>query len=149
MRPPFQYQHRVRLHETDGAGILFYGQIFTLAHNAYEEMLAAAGISLRQILEEQIFAIPLAHAAADYLQPIELEEPLTLSVTVEQIGSRSFILKTSVEGVTTDGEGHDETQLKAEVTTVHITTSLPEGEAIPLPAPIQAALSGKSSPKKR
>ncbi|MBT3309585.1 MAG: acyl-CoA thioesterase [Gammaproteobacteria bacterium] len=131
---PFQHPHTVRLYETDGAGILFYGQIFTLVHNAHEELLASVGLSPQIIFEEHPFSIPLAHAEADYLNPIQLSEKLTLSVSVEKIGERSFTLLTRVSG--TEEE-------KAVVTTVHVTIDQQSGVAIPLPEPILQLLNGR------
>lgn len=124
---PFRHSHTVRLHETDGAGILFYGQIFTLAHNAHEELLIRADLSPQKILTQHPFSIPLVHAEADYLNPIQLSERLSIEVAVEKIGERSFTLKSQITG---------SGQPKAVVTTVHVTIDRVSGESIPLPEPI-------------
>ena len=69
-----------------------------------------------------------------YLNPIQLSEKLTLSVSVEKIGERSFTLLTRVSG--TEEE-------KAVVTTVHVTIDQQSGVAIPLPEPILQLLNGR------
>jgi len=33
--PPFRYETSVKLHQTDAAGIMFFGQMFFVAHDAY------------------------------------------------------------------------------------------------------------------
>ncbi len=136
MRHPFKHQHTVRLHETDGAGILFHGQIFTINHNAHEEMMAAAGLPMEHVIDGHPFSIPVVHAEADYTQPIRLGEKLTLSVHIEKIGTRSFTLKTMVDKLNKAGVP----KRKAEVTTVHVTVDIESGAAIPLPDEVKAAL---------
>ena len=138
--PTILHHHTVRLHETDGAGILFYGQIFTLAHNAHEELLFTAELSPRQIFENHPFSIPLVHAEADYLSPIRLSERLTLKVWVEKIGEHSFTLRTEVESCDADGKP----QPKAVVTTVHVTIDVETGKAIPIPTPLLQLLNDAS-----
>jgi 1,4-dihydroxy-2-naphthoyl-CoA hydrolase len=137
---PFHHPHTVRLYETDGAGILFYGQIFTLVHNAHEELLIRAGLSPQQIIQHHPFSIPLGHAEADYLSPIRLGEQLQLTVTVAHIGQHSFSLKTVVNGYRDDTP----TLRKAVVKTVHVTIDAGSGESIPLPEPILQLLQGVS-----
>ena len=133
---PYQYHHTVRLHEIDAAGILFHGQIFTINHNAHEEVMATAGLPVEQIIDNHPFSIPVVHTEADYIQPIRLGEQLTLSVFIQQIGNRSFTLKTMVDQVSKSGA----TKRRAEVTTVHVTIELVNGQAIPLPGPVRDAL---------
>ena len=136
MKHAFTHYHTVRLHETDGAGILFHGQIFTITHNAHEEMMRSAGLPVEQIIANAPYSIPVAHAEADYTQPIRLGESLTLKVQVEKMGTRSFTLKTLVDGVSSSGTP----RRKAEVTTVHVTIDLESGAAIPLPDPVKGVL---------
>ncbi|MBC8519520.1 MAG: acyl-CoA thioesterase [Gammaproteobacteria bacterium] len=125
----FSYPHRVQLHEIDGAGLLFYGELFRLTHNAYEEMLFSNNLPLHNIIQQRGEAIPLVHADADYHQPIKLGETLTLTIQVTAIGNHSFTLKTLTHGFDDGGKP----QLKATVTTTHVTTSIDSGEKIPLP----------------
>ncbi len=128
----FQHHHRVRLHEVDGAGILFFGQLFTIAHNGYEEMLLAGGFSLQQTIQQDDYSIPLVHAEADYHHPIRLEDQLRLTIEVERIGESSFTLLTRVD--TSSAEGAY--LYSAKVTTTHVTTRNQSGRPIPVPEPL-------------
>lgn len=132
-----QYQHTVRLHEIDAAGILFHGQIFAINHNALEEVMTAAGLPVEQIIDDHPFSIAVAHVEADYTQPIRLGERLILSVHAERIGNSSFTLKTEVDQTNSAGT----TQRKAEVTTIHVTIDPESGNSIPLPDVVRDALS--------
>ncbi len=132
----FTHNHRVRLHEVDGAGLLFFGQLFTLAHNCYEELLLAAALPLQEIVEQGEFSIPLVHAEADYHHPIHQGELLRLTIHVSKIGEHSFTLKTLVEST----DKHGGSILRGVVTTVHVTISSATGESIPLPDPLREIL---------
>ncbi len=136
MTPLFQYQHSVRLHETDGAGILFYGQVFTLAHNAHEALLERHGLPLNQLLRDHPFTMVVAHTEADYIEPIRLSETLTLSLHAANIGETSFTLRADING--------EEQQPKAVVTTVYVTIDKHHQRSIPLPAPISQLLHGSA-----
>ncbi len=39
----YQYHHKVKLHETDAAGILFFSHQFEMIHDAYESLLEKIG----------------------------------------------------------------------------------------------------------
>lgn len=125
----FSHTHRVQLHEIDGAGLLFHGELFRLTHNAYEEMLFDNNLPLHKIIQQRREAIPLIHVDADYHQPIRLGETITLTIQVTAIGNHSFTLKTMANGLDDNGDP----QLRATVTTTHVTTSIDSGEKIPLP----------------
>ena len=135
--PLHQHRHTVRLHEIDAAGILFHGQIFTINHNALEEVMTAAGLPIEQIIDDHPFSITVAHVEADYTQPIQLGERLILSVHIERIGNSSFTLKTMIDQINPSGTS----SRKAEVTTVHVTIDLESGTSISLPNVVRDALS--------
>ncbi len=140
MKTLFTHHHTVRLHETDGAGILFHAHIFTMAHIAHDEMLAAAGLPIAEIIHNHPFSIPLVHVEADYNHPIRLGEQLALHVHLEKMGERSFTLKTLID----EAEGSTTPRRKAAVTTVHVTIDIESGNSIPLPDVIQQLLNSGS-----
>ena len=47
---PYVYSLRIRLHETDAAGVLFYAHLFRLAHDAYESFMAHIGFPLHALI---------------------------------------------------------------------------------------------------
>lgn len=136
MKPLFTHHHTVRLHETDGAGILFHAHIFTMAHIAHDEMLAAAGLPIAEIIESHPFSIPLVHIEADFHHPIRLGEHLTLQVYLQKKGEHSFTLKTLIN----EESGSGTPRCKASVTTVHVTIEVANGNSIPLPEVVQQLL---------
>lgn len=77
---PVDPTHRVGLHETDAAGVMFVGHIVTLAHCAYERALAAAGCDLAALIRDGQVALPLLRCEADFRAPIRHGQELGLRV---------------------------------------------------------------------
>ena len=88
----FVYRKTVRLYHTDAAGILYYSHIYTLAHDAYEEMLRKIGVSVPYILNESDFMLPFVHSEADYKDTITVGMELDINLKVERIGNTAFTL---------------------------------------------------------
>ncbi|MBN1467029.1 acyl-CoA thioesterase [candidate division KSB1 bacterium] len=128
---PFEYKTRVRLHQTDAAGILFHSKIFELAFDAYAEFLHAHGVSVSAIIHTADYTMPYIHAEADYLAPLTVDDPVTIVMRVEKIGATSFTLTYDLSA---DG------RLVGRVKTAHVTVSKETGQKIPLPDAIRRSL---------
>ena len=88
----FRYATTVKLHDTDAAGLLFFGHQFKLAHDAYETMMTQIGFGFARILREDPFFIPIAHAEADFVRPLFVGDEVDIQLTVEKLGDTSFTL---------------------------------------------------------
>lgn len=88
----FKARRVIRLKETDAAGTLFFLNYFVFAHEAYELFLEEIGYSLRRIIEQESFLLPIVHAESDYHQMIKLEDEITIVLNVNKIGRTSFTL---------------------------------------------------------
>jgi 1,4-dihydroxy-2-naphthoyl-CoA hydrolase len=130
----FTFNTFVRLPDTDAAGILFFGNYFRLAHDAYETFMESIGFGLDYVIREADFLIVIAHAEADYNKPLQLGEKLTVQLTVEKISQTSFALSYVFK------DKHNDTA--AVVKTVHVTVDKKTGEKIVLPEKLRAKLAG-------
>ncbi|MDY6785123.1 MAG: thioesterase family protein [Cyanobacteriota bacterium] len=110
----FVYHRTVRLADTDAAGVVYFANILTFCHEAYEEMLAASGIELRSGVEEGRAILPIFGSTLDCLGPLGWGDRLLVRVEVLQLRSRSFEL-----GYEIVGESAPETVL-ATATTRHV-----------------------------
>ncbi len=128
----FKYETTVKLYDTDAAGIVFFGNYFRIAHDAYQTYLEKNGISFAQALRERKILIPIVHAEADYLQPAVVGDRLTIQMTCSKISEHSFVLRYLVKGP----DGAD----LATVSTVHVMIELAGNQKIELPAPLKQAL---------
>lgn len=124
-------RHRVtvRLHHTDAAGVLFYGRLFELAQEAFEEALAAGGLSLADLLRDGGFRLPVVHAEADYRSAVRVGDVLEVRTAFEA-GNRSL----RVEADFVDAAGRQ----VATVRVVHAVVDQATGTAVELPDAVRA-----------
>jgi 1,4-dihydroxy-2-naphthoyl-CoA hydrolase len=91
-----EHRFEVRLHDTDAAGVLFFGHLFRHAHDAYESLLAAIGLPLHALIagapDRPPLALPVIRAEADYRLPMGLGERVMVRVEVLELRRRSFAL---------------------------------------------------------
>lgn len=132
MSQTFEYPIQLKLHDTDAAGVMFFGHLFRHAHDAYEALLQQRGLPLRQILEQDEFQLPIVHAEADFLAPIRLGEAIHVRVQITHIGERSFRLRyTFVD---------DAGQIRARAYSAHACLDARSGETRPLPETLRQTL---------
>ncbi len=90
MVTPFKTEQTVELYQVDGANILFYAQIFLMAHQALASFLRKNGYSIKDRLEKRDFVFPVVHAEADYKKPLMLDDVVTIDLVISQINTSSF-----------------------------------------------------------
>ncbi|MEM9980588.1 MAG: acyl-CoA thioesterase, partial [Cyanobacteria bacterium P01_D01_bin.2] len=61
----YTYRRTIRFHETDAAGVVYFANVLTLCHEAYEASLAAAGINVRVFFGGGSLAVPVVHGSVD------------------------------------------------------------------------------------
>ena len=114
----------VRLNHTDAAGLLFYGRLFELVQEAFEVGLESRGVSLRDLLNDGEFRLPVVHVEANYKVPVcvsdVLEVKLSLSAGIHSL--RAYAEITNLDG-----------QQVAAVTVIHAVVSQASGETMELP----------------
>lgn len=86
----FEYRFRVRLHDTDAAGVLFFGHLFRHTHDAYEAFMESIGHPIAGIIAGGEAPLPVTHAEADYLRPLRHGDAVEVAVSVLEIRRRSF-----------------------------------------------------------
>jgi acyl-CoA thioesterase FadM len=122
----FLFRTRIRFHQADPAGVLFFGRVTELLQAAYEELVADMGLDHRAHFAQHETSTPIAHLEIDYHRPIQAGEDITVRVRVARIGSRSFTLAFGLD----DEDG----QRRVSAETVFVFTLI-EGERF-LPAPL-------------
>ncbi|MEI7812300.1 MAG: acyl-CoA thioesterase [Ignavibacteria bacterium] len=124
---------RVNFYDADPAGVLFFGNIFRLAHSAFEEMLENSGIGKEYFFNEK-YAVPLIHTEADYRKPILPNTKVTAEVEVVAIKETSFEMKYTFR----NEAGEFCTTVKA----VHVFIDLPAWKKTGIPDRLREFLSG-------
>ncbi|MFC2136459.1 acyl-CoA thioesterase [Bacteroidota bacterium] len=118
---------RTNFYDADPAGILFYANIYKLAHSAYEEMIKSWGIG-EDVFFSPEFAMPITHSEADYLLPILVHEELTININASKLKKHSFELSYFF---------YSYGELKAKVKTVHVFVDKKEMKKFPIPEPLR------------
>ena len=122
----------VKLTDTDAAGILFYGNYFKLAHDAYESFIDGIEFGLAYIINDADIWLLIAHAESDYRTSLRLGDKYAIEIRVDNIGRTSFTLK--YDFLTLSGE------LIASLKTVHVAVSKATGKPVSLPEKLRANL---------
>ena len=128
------HETTVRFHHVDAAGILYFSRIFELCHEVLEEVLAAAGFPLRDVLRNREWVMPIVHASSDYRKPMRLGDAIGISVSVREVGKSSLTFLYRISGK--DGAVH------AEVTLVHVVLDAATFKSRPIPEDFMQALNG-------
>lgn len=87
---PFTYRYTVRLSDTDAAGVIYFANLLSICHEAYEDSLLNFGIELNLFLIESAIAIPIVHTSANFKRPILWGDSLLVDLTPAQLSDTEF-----------------------------------------------------------
>lgn len=87
---PFTYPRVVRFQDTDAAGVVYFANVLTICHEAYEESLATSGISLKLFFSNLAVAMPIVHASVDFFQPMYCGDQLVVHLIPKQSAEHKF-----------------------------------------------------------
>lgn len=128
----FQYDITIKLHDTDAAGLLFFGHQFRIVHDAYQAFLETAGFNFADILSQGEILVPIVHAEADYLEPLAVGDKLAIVMCAANLSEHSFTLSYDLR--------RPDSTLVGTVQTVHVTVDRSSGKKTPLPKRLREAL---------
>jgi 1,4-dihydroxy-2-naphthoyl-CoA hydrolase len=127
----FTYKTKIRLHDTDAAGIIFFANQLKIVHDAYEDLLEKFGWSFETMLKKTNFFLPIVHAESDYKTPVFVGDKIVVAIKVGHIGSTSFSFEYTLKRGST---------LIGTAKTVHVTIHQKSRKKIPLPDTLRRAL---------
>ncbi len=125
----FSVSTKIKLHYTDAAGVLFFGNYFKLIHDAYEEFLNEIDLDLGYIIDNSDYLLLIVHAEADYKKSLKTGAFAKVEIEVEKIGQTSFVLVYKVL------DEHD--NISATAKTVHVSVDKKSGNKIDLPEKVK------------
>ncbi|MEM9264329.1 MAG: acyl-CoA thioesterase [Cyanobacteria bacterium P01_F01_bin.13] len=91
--PAFTYRRIIRFHETDAAGVVYFANILTLCHEAYEAALATAGITIQDFFGGGPLAAPIVHTTADFRRPLHCGDQVEIALTPQFLDDTSFEIR--------------------------------------------------------
>jgi 1,4-dihydroxy-2-naphthoyl-CoA hydrolase len=86
----FSHPRTVYLADTDAAGVVYFACVMNMCHEAYEESLAAANISLQQLITDLELAIPIVHAEINFFRPMFCGDKLLINLVAQQLSDNEF-----------------------------------------------------------
>jgi len=128
----FIYQTKIKLHETDAAGLLFFSNQFKIIHDAYEGLLENLGFGFAQLIREKEFFLPIVHTESDYKLPLFVGDLIEVQVFVEKVGKTSFTLSYKLLDTSQ--------RLVGSAQTVHVTIDNATRKKIPLPLDLRSKI---------
>jgi 1,4-dihydroxy-2-naphthoyl-CoA hydrolase len=129
---PFTYERTLHFPDTDAAGVVFFANYLVICHEAYEEALAAAGLSVRTFFSNTEVMVPVSKSSADYLRPLYCGDKVRVSVTPMLLNENSFAIEYDIVRLGTSEK------LAGHVRTAHICLNSTTRERAALPPALLA-----------
>ena len=85
----FVYERVVRFAEVDAAQVMYFSRVYEIAHEAYEELMTAAGYPPGLVFSTGEWGMPLVHTEADYRQPWRLSGRIRVCAAIKSASDRS------------------------------------------------------------
>lgn len=121
----FITHNKVRMHDTDMAGILYFARQFRFVHDALEELVEKEGLDFDTLFNRSDFVFVIVHVEADYLAPVKVGDVLEVQVEVENLGVSSFTMSYTIY--------KGKKVLMGKAKTVHVCLDAKTRKKIPLP----------------
>ena len=86
----FEYKYTIQFRDTDAAGVVYFANILSICHIAYEASLITSGIDLKSFVNNPEFAVPITHTSADFFKPLYCGDRITIELTPRSIDNCRF-----------------------------------------------------------
>jgi len=120
----FKTQTRLKFRDADPAQIMYFANLFSLAHDTFEDFIVAAGYRYEEWFSKENHLIPIRHAEADYKAPLIPGQTYDVIAQVASLSTSSFKMKYTFE---------QKGRLHATVFMVHSVLDPKTKEKMPLP----------------
>ena len=87
----FSWPIRVYWEDTDAGGVVYHARYLHFFERARSEWLRSAGVSQIHLREEQDVLLVVKDVYLDILRPARIDDALTVSVNISEIGRDSFV----------------------------------------------------------
>lgn len=128
----YQSKNRVRMHDSDMAGIIYFASQFRWVHDAFEDWMREEDLGFHHLFTTHDYAFVIVHCEADFHRPVQVGDPLIVSLEVAKLGTHSFTVHYTI---------HVENgPLIGRAETVHCTVDAKLREKIALPTELRMKL---------
>ncbi|WP_330205096.1 thioesterase family protein [Cyanobacterium sp. Dongsha4] len=93
----FSYSRKIHFADTDSAGVVYFSNLLSICHEAYEEVLLSLGINLSNFFTDKQLAIPIIHAEIDFFKPLFCGDLINIQCQINYISDKVFDVNYLVE----------------------------------------------------
>lgn len=129
----FVSKNKVRMHDTDMAGILYFPRIYRFAHDTLEDFIDSLGFRFNTIFTDWDYLFVIVHSEANYYSSLKVGDDIDVELTIPHIGKTSFTI--AYEIYKTQDKFH-----MGSVKTVHVTVDKIKRTKIDIPDRLRHAL---------
>lgn len=86
----FTSTYKVRMSDSDMAGILFFANQYHFIHYTIEDFFEKIGLPFDKLFNENPYVFVIVHSEADYLHPLSVGDLLKIEMTIKRIGKSSI-----------------------------------------------------------
>ena len=98
----FTYHRTIRFSDTDAAGVVYFANVLSICHEAYEASLAVSGINLQSFFNNSAVAIPIIHASVDLLRPMSCGDSIIILLTPQPLSEHKFEIAYQIVAVSSE-----------------------------------------------
>jgi 1,4-dihydroxy-2-naphthoyl-CoA hydrolase len=86
------YTYTVTFKDTDAAGVVYFANVLSFCHSAYEASLQAVGINLQSFFRNPNVAIPIVEAQVKFSHPLYCGDVLRIELCPSQVSAEMFVI---------------------------------------------------------
>lgn len=116
----FTHRRTVRFQDTDAAGVVYFANVLSMCHEAYEASLSAAGIDLKAFFQGESVLLPIVHAEIDYAQPMFCGEEYLISVSPILLSPDKFENRYQISAAPPEPDQEAAATVIAQAVTLHL-----------------------------
>lgn len=115
----FSYEYIIQFRDTDAAGVVYFANIISICHVAYETSLIESGIDLKVFVNNPDFAVPITHMSADFFRPLFCGDRVIIELTPSSIDSCKFEIEYQILSI--NAQTFTKSLVSATAITKHVT----------------------------
>jgi 1,4-dihydroxy-2-naphthoyl-CoA hydrolase len=96
----FSLTRTIRFSNTDAAGVVYFANVLSICHEAYEDSLKSFGLDLKAFFTQPEVAYPIVSASIDFKRPMYCGDEIVISVKPQFLDDSSFEIAYSIESLT-------------------------------------------------
>ena len=132
---PLVIPYRVRLADTDAAGVVYFAHLLHICHTAYEEVLITRNVNLQEYLKQGTIALPIIHGEIDCLRPIFWGDLILIGLTPQFLTETELLLEYELRRAEETAQ-----KILARGNTRHVCIHPKTRQRLPFPPEIRKAL---------